>query len=67
MILERGGPLSLVARTGAGDPRMLIYAHIDVVAGGLSVHPYEEDRRLYGRGTCDMKGALAAKTRMRKN
>lgn len=59
--VARGEPLCLVARVGAGDPRILLYGHIDVVpADEHQFDPYEEDGRLYGRGAYDMKGALAA-------
>lgn len=61
----RGKP-NLVARVGCGRPVLLVNGHVDVVpadAAGWSYPPYrltEANGRLYGRGTADMKGALAA-------
>jgi succinyl-diaminopimelate desuccinylase len=57
-----GGKLvSLVARTGSGEPTILLHGHADVVPGEeLQFEPYEEDGELRGRGVYDMKGALAA-------
>ncbi len=64
--LER---LNLVARWGRGDgpAALLLNGHIDVVPEGererWSSDPYSGEIRggtLYGRGSCDMKGGLAA-------
>jgi acetylornithine deacetylase len=61
----RGG--NIVARKGGGDTTLAFVGHHDVVPpddeqvdadGGYVVE--ERDGRLYGRGTADMKGALAA-------
>jgi acetylornithine deacetylase len=44
-----------------GQPTVLFEAHLDTVPeppGGIPVR--EEGRRLFGRGTCDTKGSLAA-------
>jgi acetylornithine deacetylase/succinyl-diaminopimelate desuccinylase-like protein len=44
-----------------GQPTVLFEAHLDTVptpTGGIPVR--EEGRRLFGRGTCDTKGSLAA-------
>ncbi|MFB6109478.1 MAG: M20 family metallopeptidase [Halodesulfurarchaeum sp.] len=57
---------NVIARKGAGDPALALVGHHDVVEpdpeqvenGKLRVHT--EGDRLYGRGTADMKGALAA-------
>lgn len=53
----------------AGVPVMAYDAHMDVVEAGdaaaWTVPPFaltRRDGRLYGRGTCDMKGALVAMT-----
>lgn len=57
-----GGELvSLVARTGSGEPRILLHGHADVVPGEeMQFEPREVDGELRGRGVYDMKGALAA-------
>jgi succinyl-diaminopimelate desuccinylase len=52
---------SLVVRVGAGEPKILLHGHADVVPGEESqFEPQEEGDELYGRGVYDMKGALAA-------
>src|SRR5215217_4497669 len=57
----RGDLSALVARVGAGDPRILLHGHVDVVPGEESqFEPRDEGDELYGRGVYDMKGALAA-------
>src|SRR5919199_832639 len=56
-----GDLTSLVVRIGAGEPRVLLHGHVDVVPGEeRQFDPYEERGELYGRGVYDMKGALAA-------
>lgn len=59
------GRPNLVARVGDGDgPALVFCAHIDTVsAAGMSIAPFEprlEGRRVYGRGSYDMKGGAAA-------
>jgi acetylornithine deacetylase/succinyl-diaminopimelate desuccinylase-like protein len=61
------GVESLVARFGEGPPerRLLLSGHVDVVPveEGWETPPFELTRHgtaLVGRGTCDMKGAVAA-------
>ena len=58
---------NLVAEIGEGKPKIAISGHMDVVdAGDYNEWKYdpfklnEEDDKLYGRGTTDMKGGLAA-------
>ncbi len=47
-----------VARRGRGRPRLVFLGHIDTVEGRLPVR--RKAGRLYGRGTVDAKGPLAA-------
>ncbi len=47
-----------IARIGAGRPIIMFLGHIDTVEGDLPVRL--EGGRLFGRGACDAKGALAA-------
>jgi acetylornithine deacetylase len=63
--IDPGG--GTVARDGAGGPSLALAGHHDVVPpddsqveddGGYRVE--ERDGRIYGRGTADMKGAVAA-------
>src|SRR3712207_1158866 len=60
----RGDLTSLVVRVGAGDPRILLHGHVDVVPGEESqFEPREVGDELYGRGVYDMKGALRSEER----
>jgi acetylornithine deacetylase len=59
------GRPNVVARIGrAGGRALLFNGHLDVVGVDGMVHPpfsaEERDGRLYGRGSCDMKGGVAA-------
>ena len=55
---------NLVARKGAGSGGLAFLTHSDTVPGAEEAwpafEPVVEDGRLYGRGSCDMKGPLAA-------
>lgn len=58
---------NLYARLGTQGPNFCFAGHTDVVpvgdAGGWTVDPFAaeiRDGKLYGRGTADMKGAIAA-------
>jgi succinyl-diaminopimelate desuccinylase len=57
------GRVNLVAhRREPGKPRLIFYAHIDVVPaeGWQAFSPRLEGGKIYGRGAADMKGAIAA-------
>ena len=64
---ERYPRVNVVARHDSGRPGPCVHinGHIDVVTpgAGWSVDPFGgevRDGRIYGRGSCDMKGGLAA-------
>lgn len=64
--LPLAGPrVNLVARRGNGGEPVTIYAHMDVVPieEGWKHDPFGaelDDGKIYGRGTADMKGAIAS-------
>jgi len=64
--LRFGAIENLFARIGAAGPHLCFAGHTDVVpagAGAWSAGPFAgavRDDVLYGRGACDMKGAIAA-------
>ena len=63
--LPFGTTPNLFARIGAGQPHLCFAGHTDVVPPGEGWRhgPFAgvvEDGILYGRGACDMKGAIAA-------
>ena len=57
-------PSVVARRRGSGNGRsLLLNGHLDTVSGAGMEAPFEprlEDGRLYGRGSYDMKGAVAA-------
>jgi LysW-gamma-L-lysine carboxypeptidase len=55
---ETDGAGNGIARIGVGSPTLLFLGHIDTVEGELPIRLV--DGQLWGRGTCDAKGALAA-------
>ena len=64
---DRYPRVNVVARREGSGPGPCVHfnSHIDVVepGSGWTVDPFEavvKDGRVYGRGTCDMKGGLAA-------
>lgn len=59
------GRANVIASYGDGGPEILLCGHLDVVpaAGGWSMPAFElteKNGKLYGRGTADMKGGVAA-------
>jgi acetylornithine deacetylase len=56
--------VSLVGQIGSGDGGLAFFSHSDTVPGQEDVwhafDPWIEEGRLYGRGSCDMKGPFAA-------
>lgn len=66
--VDRADAVGVVGHIGAGEgPTLLLVGHIDVVPTGnpddWSSPPFAatvRDGRVFGRGTCDMKGGLAA-------
>jgi len=58
---SREGRAALVChRRNPGFPRLIFYAHVDVVPaqGWDAFHPHLKGDRLYGRGAADMKGGI---------
>jgi acetylornithine deacetylase/succinyl-diaminopimelate desuccinylase family protein len=57
------GRASVVCELGTGDPILLFNAHLDTKPiEGMTIDPFGgavEHGRLYGRGSCDTKGAVA--------
>ena len=49
---------NVIGQIGEGSPVVLLCGHIDTVEGEIAVHV--EDGQLYGRGSVDAKGPLAA-------
>lgn len=63
-VFSTGGHFSTFARFG-GSPSLILNAHLDTVPAspGFSSDPFKlvrRDRRLYGLGSADTKGAIAA-------
>ncbi len=55
--------VSLVGKLGAGNGGLGFFGHSDTVPGGAGWEPFmpiERDGKLFGRGSCDMKGPVAA-------
>jgi succinyl-diaminopimelate desuccinylase len=55
------GSLVATIRPDAKDPKVMLYAHVDVMAGDVQLFTLQEEGdKLIGRGTYDMKFAIAA-------
>jgi acetylornithine deacetylase len=58
------GRPSVLARLGDGSPSLILNGHLDTVGvNGMSIEPFDpviRDGQLFGRGSCDMKGGIAA-------
>lgn len=55
--------VSLVGRKGDGAGGLGFFSHSDTVPGGEGWDPFDpvvDDERIVGRGSCDMKGPIAA-------
>jgi succinyl-diaminopimelate desuccinylase len=62
---SRGARVNVIARRRTGRPVCSIYFHVDTAPagdgwGGDPLRLTRDGERLIGRGTCDMKGAIAA-------
>ena len=60
----RPGRVNVVARLEGDGPTLLLNGHLDTVGvEGMTIDPFGArvaDGRLHGRGSCDMKGGVAA-------
>ncbi len=58
------GRTNVVARVGEGAPSLILNGHLDTVGvSGMSIPPFDpvlQGGRIQGRGSCDMKGGVAA-------
>jgi len=55
--------VNVVAKKGRGTGGLGLFSHSDTVPGNVGWEPFTpevKDGKLYGRGSCDMKGPLAA-------
>ncbi|RLT35167.1 MAG: M20/M25/M40 family metallo-hydrolase, partial [Chloroflexi bacterium] len=55
--------VNLVGKKGGGAGGLGLFSHSDTVPGNVGWQPFApevKDGKLYGRGSCDMKGPLAA-------
>jgi acetylornithine deacetylase/succinyl-diaminopimelate desuccinylase-like protein len=59
--IEEGRPNVFARLRGSGGGRsLLLHGHLDTVPIGKCIPPKIEKGRVYGRGSCDMKGSIAA-------
>lgn len=60
-IIENNGYKSLVCETGKGYRTLILNGHLDIVGGKEGQFtPYIKNDKVYGRGSADMKAAVAA-------
>lgn len=60
-IIGNNGYYSLVCEIGDGPKKIIFNGHLDVVNGDEEqFDPYEKDKKIYGRGSADMKAGVAA-------
>lgn len=58
--IKNGKPWLVATTQNTKSPKLMFATHLDVVAGDKKLfHPKEDDGKLYGRGTSDMKFAAA--------
>jgi succinyl-diaminopimelate desuccinylase len=58
---DHNGYKSVVSEIGSGSKTLIFNGHLDVVsAKSAQFSPYEEDGKLYGRGSADMKAGVSA-------
>jgi succinyl-diaminopimelate desuccinylase len=60
-IIENNGYKSYVATIGNGDKTLILNGHLDVVSGKeTQFEPFEDNGKIFGRGSADMKGGCVA-------
>lgn len=60
-LIENKGFEMVICEIGSGEKKLILNGHLDVVsANEKDFTPYEEDGKLYGRGSADMKAGVAA-------
>jgi len=61
MKLDADGACMVVAEIGQGNKTVVLNGHVDVVPGKPEQFiPVEKESKMFGRGTADMKGGVAA-------
>ncbi|RZI02697.1 M20 family peptidase [Staphylococcus condimenti] len=59
--LSNEGFDSLICNVGAGEKRLILNGHVDVVSGNPNqFEPRVEENKIYGRGSADMKAGVSA-------
>lgn len=60
-IITNNGFDMLICEVGQGDKTLVLNGHVDVVSGKeTQFNPVSKDGKLFGRGSADMKGGVAA-------